>query len=273
MKYFVLLLFIVPVHVLAELTCPDGTTCKDGQTCCPDEKGRYGCCPEENALCCSDGQCCPSTAICVAAFHSCAGIGPGSNGSQLLFTPSRRPKTRPLPPGMPKNIPFSGAVGSCPDDTTCCPTGCCLEPNAVCCSDGKHCCPGGFICDVKRQKCFRNSVSKKPIHKKKMIEIDVRVSPQAMSLKAVSFSSAKLRDVVCPGDEYFCPVNNTCCSLGAGDWMCCPFPSASCCSDGKHCCPEGTICTEGSQVCRVTPESHRRRKKSLALPFPQRIEV
>lgn len=266
MKYLILLVFIVPVSVLGNITCPDGTKCEDGGTCCPMEEGGYGCCKYSNAVCCSDDQCCPATTICIAIFHTCVGIAPGSNGPQLLLTPSR-PKTRALSAGKPKEIPCPGAWGSCPDNTTCCPTGCCLEPDAVCCADGKHCCPKGFSCDIKRQKCVTNSSFKKRIHKKKMINIEIQSSLQTKTLSTAYSVSTGLRNVVCPGGEYFCADMNTCCLSKTGDWKCCPLLQASCCEDGEHCCPAGTTCSKGGRFCTVTSNSNRTSKKSPSLPF------
>ncbi|CAB4039617.1 Hypothetical predicted protein [Paramuricea clavata] len=34
--------------------------------------------------------------------------------------------------------------------------------------------------------------------------------------------------------------------MATGEWGCCPFPNAVCCSDGVHCCPHGSTCTSTS---------------------------
>jgi hypothetical protein len=38
-------------------------------------------------------------------------------------------------------------------------------------------------------------------------------------------------------------------------WVCCPLPSASCCSDGYHCCPYGTHCDSTYHCIRHDPSS------------------
>ncbi|KAJ7353891.1 hypothetical protein OS493_031598 [Desmophyllum pertusum] len=50
------------------------------------------------------------------------------------------------------------------------------------------------------------------------------------------------RNVACPGGGFHCPDGNTCCSLGSGEFGCCPSPNAVCCSVGAYCCPNGYIC-------------------------------
>lgn len=44
--------------------CEDGSACRGAQTCCKVDFG-YGCCPYENATCCSDQvHCCPNGYTC-----------------------------------------------------------------------------------------------------------------------------------------------------------------------------------------------------------------
>ncbi|VDO67525.1 unnamed protein product [Haemonchus placei] len=38
----------------------------------------------------------------------------------------------------------------------------------------------------------------------------------------------------------------------SGDWGCCPFPNAVCCSDHIHCCPQGTQCDPEKLHCTKT---------------------
>ncbi len=48
-----------------DILCPDAHTCPIDNTCCPTDGGRYGCCPQINATCCSDLQhCCPQGQQC-----------------------------------------------------------------------------------------------------------------------------------------------------------------------------------------------------------------
>lgn len=39
-----------------------------------------------------------------------------------------------------------------------------------------------------------------------------------------------------------CDDNSTCCKLNSGDWGCCPFKNAVCCSQTSSCCPPGSFC-------------------------------
>lgn len=60
--------------------------------------------------------------------------------------------------------------------------------------------------------------------------------------------AASAQSVVCPDDSY-CPDGNTCCQLGGGQYGCCPFPDAVCCSDGERCCPNGYTCDVQAGTC------------------------
>ncbi|GFT89822.1 hypothetical protein NPIL_681811 [Nephila pilipes] len=47
-----------------------------------------------------------------------------------------------------------------------------------------------------------------------------------------------------------CTPYQTCCpGHETGEWTCCDFPNAVCCSDMKHCCPEGQVCSPDSRTC------------------------
>ena len=39
-----------------------------------------------------------------------------------------------------------------------------------------------------------------------------------------------------------CPAGTTCCKMPNDKFGCCPYPKATCCSDGVHCCPSGYKC-------------------------------
>eukprot|EP01098_Paradermamoeba_levis_P004604 TRINITY_DN196_c0_g1_i1.p1 TRINITY_DN196_c0_g1~~TRINITY_DN196_c0_g1_i1.p1 ORF type:complete len:266 (-),score=69.71 TRINITY_DN196_c0_g1_i1:117-812(-) len=56
----------------------------------------------------------------------------------------------------------------------------------------------------------------------------------------------------CPSGT--CPSTETCCDLGGGQYGCCPYPNADCCSDHLHCCPGGYTCdlSKGQCVQAVT---------------------
>ncbi|KAL1477405.1 hypothetical protein MTO96_035761, partial [Rhipicephalus appendiculatus] len=54
--------------------CPAGDTfCfQDNSTCCRQKTGSFGCCPEKNAVCCSDlVNCCPRGFACIRGTGNC----------------------------------------------------------------------------------------------------------------------------------------------------------------------------------------------------------
>ena len=51
-------------------------------------------------------------------------------------------------------------------------------------------------------------------------------------------------NTACP-DASTCPGEETCCVLASGEYGCCPFSDATCCSDKLHCCPKGYTCNGG----------------------------
>ncbi|XP_033106218.1 progranulin-like isoform X1 [Anneissia japonica] len=57
-----------------------------------------------------------------------------------------------------------------------------------------------------------------------------------------------LHKVTCE-DQTVCDDDNTCCQLDTGEWGCCPYPKAVCCSDKLHCCPTGTTCDMAESKC------------------------
>ena len=61
MKVAVVILCALSAYVVVGNVCPGGQeTCAAGMTCCQLPSGREGCCPYENATCCSDKvHCCP----------------------------------------------------------------------------------------------------------------------------------------------------------------------------------------------------------------------
>ena len=207
---------------VANVPCPDGGQCSDGDTCCQTSSGAYGCCPQPNAVCCSDGKhCCPEGYQCDLADNTCTkgGIKEKVTLQELV---TKAVANVPCPDG-----------GQCPDGNTCCLTtsgsyGCCPQPNAVCCSDGKHCCPEGYQCDLADNTCTKGGIKEK-------------VTLQELVTKAVA-------NVPCP-DGGQCPDGNTCCLTTSGSYGCCPQPNAVCCSDHTHCCPEGYQCDVGSGTC------------------------
>ena len=216
------------------VVCPDGvTSCPSGYTCCKLSSGSYGCCPYENAVCCSDGKhCCPHGTKCNLAAGTC-----DRNDDVILMKQTM----------MPVGTMDSGKV-VCPDGATSCPSGytccklssgsygCCPYEKAVCCSDGKHCCPHGTKCNLAAGTCDRTD--------------DVIPMKETM-MPVETMDSGK---VVCPDAATSCPSGYTCCKLSSGSYGCCPYEKAVCCSDGKHCCPHGTKCNLAAGTCDRTDD-------------------
>ncbi|XP_076064066.1 progranulin-like isoform X4 [Oratosquilla oratoria] len=60
------------LQIREEVECPDKSLCPLDFTCCPAKPSGYGCCPIENAVCCSDQvHCCPANTICSSDTHEC----------------------------------------------------------------------------------------------------------------------------------------------------------------------------------------------------------
>ncbi|XP_072028842.1 uncharacterized protein [Amphiura filiformis] len=216
----------ISLHVLEEtvtnVVCPDGTSqCPDGSTCCKMASGQYGCCPLPKAVCCSDNtHCCPSGYTCDVAEGTCK-----EADNQISLHVLEETVT---------DVVCPDGVSKCADGTTCCKTasgqyGCCPLPKAVCCSDGSHCCPSGYTCDVTAGTCT---------------EPDNQISLLTVE--------GKVGDIVCPDKKSKCPKGSTCCLTASGQYGCCPFPNADCCSDGSHCCPSGYKCDVSAGTCTKT---------------------
>ncbi|EFX89024.1 hypothetical protein DAPPUDRAFT_304705 [Daphnia pulex] len=128
---------------------------------------------------------------------------------------------------------------TCADGYTCCesPSGdyaCCPHLNAVCCEDHIHCCPQGSSCDVGR--CKKDKKDNNNL-------IDMYGYP-IFTIDDMMNSLERISRSVCPGDEFQCPLQTTCCKLSGGKlYGCCPFEEGVCCSDELHCCPKGFECT------------------------------
>ncbi|CAL8282240.1 unnamed protein product [Merluccius merluccius] len=71
---------------------------------------------------------------------------------------------------------------------------------------------------------------------------------------------------MCPGGKTSCPEKTTCCLLNSGDYGCCPYPEAVCCSDHLHCCPANTTCDLEHKKCRSGEESFPLATKISAHP-------
>jgi len=189
--------------------CPDGT-CDESETCCQLENGDWGCCPYSEATCCSDkAHCCPHGYDCDLVHQQCI------KGDRKITLS-----------GV-KKLKDDCPDGTCDQSETCCQLengdwGCCPYSEATCCSDKAHCCPNGYDCDLVHQQCIKGS-------------------------NRVLLSGVKKLKDDCPDGT--CDQSETCCQLENGDWGCCPYSEATCCSDKAHCCPNGYDCDLVHQQC------------------------
>jgi len=80
-----------------------------------------------------------------------------------------------------------------------------------------------------------------------VLAVNTRRTEAAASLKFQSKEDVNDNNV-CPGGST-CPGDQTCCPIGGGEYGCCPFPNAVCCSDQAHCCPQGKRCNLSAGTC------------------------
>ena len=182
--------------------------------------GGYGCCPYEEAVCCSDGlHCCPHGTTCDVKQGTCI-RQTDSSGISAIWSK------------VGKTMVKCHDGSSCAGKETCCKLssggyGCCPYEEAVCCSDGLHCCPHGTTCDVKQGTCIRQTDSS--------------------GISAIWSKVGKTMVKCLDGSS--CAGKETCCKLSSGGYGCCPYEEAVCCSDGLHCCPHGTTCDVKQGTC------------------------
>ncbi|KAL3831532.1 hypothetical protein ACJMK2_023273 [Sinanodonta woodiana] len=218
---------------LQNVICPDEEhQCLNGNTCCQLTSGQWGCCPLEDAVCCSDHlHCCPHGTKCDVSEGKCI------QGDIVTDWFEKTPASKK------DNVSVGSVVcpdkqHECPDGNTCCKLasgdwGCCPLEKAVCCSDHLHCCPHGTKCDVSEGKCIQGDI----------------VTDWFEKTPASIKDNVSVGSVVCPDKQHECPDGNTCCKLASGDWGCCPLEKAVCCSDHLHCCPHGTKCDVSEGKC------------------------
>ena len=213
---------------VSDVVCPDKTsTCPDNTTCCQQGSGKYGCCPWPKAVCCTDHEhCCPEGYTCDLTHSTC------KMGDTIIPFMKKVAATPAV-----SDIICPDKTSKCPDNSTCCvlPSGkygCCLFGlKSVCCSDKLSCCPEGWTCDVEKESCHIGDQS----------------IPALKKVEATPTVTAS--DIVCPDKTSTCPDDTTCCQMASGQYGCCPFPKAVCCSDHEHCCPEGHTCDLSSSSC------------------------
>ncbi|KAK0150480.1 Granulin [Merluccius polli] len=167
----------------------------------------------------------------------------------------------------------------CPDKTTCCQLpdkswGCCPMVKAVCCEDKRHCCPEGTQCDLSHSRCVSSvlgyvaMLEKLPARRKPGVTPAKRTATFQMQkfILDVYVASVGVASVTCPGGKTSCPEKTTCCLLNSGDYGCCPYPEAVCCSDHLHCCPANTTCDLEHKKCRSGEEAFLLSTKISARP-------
>ena len=227
------LLRLIRVKTVQDIVCPDQTQeCPSGNTCCQLSNGNYGCCPQPNAVCCSDNlHCCPHGYICNQ--NTCTQSAAGELADVIDGTDLTRPASKLTE----VNNVICDKSYQCRDGNTCCRSahspggwGCCPIPvadNPLCCST--YCCPEGFTCstDSSEAKCIPKKSSS---------------VPQLAVIEPPKKTSPRLKNVICD-NNYQCPNGDTCCLRSGGDYGCCPSLNAVCCNDGLHCCPNGYACT------------------------------
>ncbi|KAL0984194.1 hypothetical protein UPYG_G00138350 [Umbra pygmaea] len=231
------------VCLVSALVCPDGGLCEGGNTCCQTSNGEYGCCPLPNAECCSDHvHCCYEGTVCDLALAHC--LNRSVSLPWVRRVPAKQPIRLLIVEGV-KAVICPDGVAECPDDSTCCELpdgswGCCPLPKAVCCEDKMHCCPADTTCDLIHSKCLSNTLETFPL----TMKVPARRRQTVVGRQAVT----------CPGGESTCPDGCTCCLLTSGDYGCCPYQEAVCCSDQLHCCPGNTTCDLEHELC-ISPDT------------------
>ncbi|XP_035224632.1 progranulin-like [Stegodyphus dumicola] len=167
-------------------------------SCGPSEtECALGCCPIQDAVCCSDGyECCPPGLVCVPYVGLCIKLDSSIGKIELKSEATTAVQRK---------------VFDCPPGTTTCPTGCCALPNGVCCSDKLHCCPNGYKCTPV--SCVKSSDDSYLLRKIAFIGKKAFVSPQKTVMK------------VCPGGNHRCPKETNCCINDDGSGGCCDKPN------------------------------------------------
>ncbi|KAM6896946.1 granulin b [Xenentodon cancila] len=251
------LLCLVLLGLSSALICPDGGMCEDKNTCCKNNQGAYGCCPLPHAECCSDHlHCCYEGTVCDLIHQKC--VNETISLSWMKRLPLEvAPQVSQLL-GRAKAVICPDQQSECPDDTTCCQLpdgtwGCCPFPKAVCCEDKRHCCPDGTSCDVAHSKCVSPSLKSFPMLEKLPAQRNNRVLTRNDCVSFCGtdgFVTSAIGSVMCPGGKMSCPDTFTCCQMTSGDYGCCPYQNATCCSDHLHCCPSNSICDLKHQFCK-----------------------
>ena len=214
-----------------DIKCPDGGECPKGDTCCPTTAGAYGCCPDPNAVCCSDGKhCCPEGYQCDVSSDTCI----KGTTVEAFFSLDKHVKNvkEVICPYI-----YSNGSYTCPDGEVCCPSfGGCCPSGEICNIPGGYCEEASLDCDKATGNCPDGAIVK-------TIDSPDLMKAHEITVEYIDIVKNDVKNVICPGSKYMCPDGNTCCPNSSGTYGCCPLPSAVCCSDLTRCCPSGYTCT------------------------------
>ncbi|XP_075731300.1 progranulin isoform X16 [Rhipicephalus microplus] len=247
--------------------CVDTSLCPDGATCCETADGTWGCCPYEFGQCCQDGRhCCPLGYSCDAAQGSCV----HELTQERLFRTALEPRVSGLAQNRRNEVIHGVNSVRCPDGNycldgqTCClltsgSFGCCPYQHAECCSDHTSCCPEGYRCRISTHQCVHATTNHTVAMAHKVSA--VAAQPGQFEVSANDLFDENIR---CPDGNY-CEDGQTCCLLRSGQYGCCPYQYAQCCSDHVSCCPEGYLCKISTHQCIHTVTNH-------TVPMVQKVQ-
>lgn len=240
-------------HNYNSIVCPDGISfCPSQYTCCVMDNGKYGCCPLENAVCCTDHiHCCPQGTTCNVQKQCCESKVEDSE-EKLLMDWSEKVAAHLL---IKENEDLSKLEPPllCPDQTSCPPLssccefssghyGCCPFKDGICCNDLQYCCPHGMKCGKVKGECLNDDPR----------QYLTQFNWHTVELEAKIFGSydskEPLRDAYCPGGEVKCN-NGTCCERSDSLYACCPYSNGTCCGTHGFCCPYEYDCDPKLEAC------------------------
>ncbi|KAI6203222.1 Granulin [Aphelenchoides besseyi] len=219
--------------------------CPEHTTCCSAKGKTTGCCPMEDAVCCTDGlHCCPPDHTCNLEEETCE----PTTGNEISKSKPWYKSLASTRIVRKKGVKYQPSLQECSNgdtcngQSTCCYNAddneayCCAYANGKCCRNGKKCCSEGFSCSEYGDECVREENG---------VSISMRMI-QTKIAKGVEGESNEQPDQKCP-DGTRCSPLNTCCPIrshldgGIIGYQCCELTNGVCCND--HCCPRGHRCS------------------------------
>ncbi|XP_042291563.1 progranulin-like isoform X2 [Thunnus maccoyii] len=263
--------------------CEHGLKCRFGQTCCRGEgDNAYFCCRHHAATCCADRtNCCPYGQIC-AHDGTCITRGlryPFSPEQALSSVPASLISTSEDKDNLqeePKNNLDQKQRSDhlcehglkCRFGQTCCRGEgdnayfCCRHHAATCCADRTNCCPYGQIC-AHDGTCITRGL-RYPFSPEQALSsvpaslISTSEDKDNLQEEPKNNLDQKQRSDHLCGHDLRCNVGKTCCrDYKDNTYFCCPFASATCCTNRSNCCPHGTFCANDGRCV----------KRGLRYPF------